>query len=614
MEAVVAPILLGLLGLAYAQSQATSGPANDLTKSKDKPNFIFIITDDQDLRLGSLEYQSAVQKHFVDQGTTFSKHYCTISLCCPSRVSLLTGRAAHNTNVTDVSLPYGKMRPSKTPSTRSPWLKPCGIGGYPKFASEGWNDKYLPVWLQEAGYNTYYTGKLMNGFSTSTYNNPFPKGWTGTDFFLDPNTYVYYNVTMQNNKETPRTLTGQYSTDLVANKTLAFLDEALADGDAPQKPFFIGVAPIGPHSETWQGRFSTPVPADRHKELFPGLKVPRTPNFNPEVRRGLDQNAGAPGPDRGRLPRRLLPAAHPVAAGRGRPGRRHRAPAGCRAPAVLANTYLLYTSDNGFHVGQHRLAPGKACAIEEDINVPFVIRGPGIAAGQRWERPTSHTDIVPTLFELAGIPLQEGFDGVPMPVTEAAQRQSEGSAVTRKSEHVNVEFWGDGLLEGDYPGISGLNDTYKALRLLGDGYDLSYTVWCTNEHELYDLKADPWQMNNIYAANSSSSSSSNRTDALLYGWAKDKLIARVDALLLTLKACKGAVCRQPWEALHPEGNVHSLRDAMGPEFDDFYTQQQPRVSFSACKLGYLAEFEGAMQPSVFGDAAGGMAARWEDWT
>ncbi|KAK7980369.1 hypothetical protein PG989_012826 [Apiospora arundinis] len=588
----VAPILLGLLGLVSAQSQTTpNGPANDPSKAKGKPNFIFIITDDQDLRLGSLEYMPAVQKHLADQGTTFSKHYCTISICCPSRVSLLTGRAAHNTNVTDVGLPYG---------------------GYPKFASEGWNDKYLPVWLQEAGYNTYYTGKLMNGFSTSTYNNPYPKGWTGTDFFLDPNTYVYYNVTMQRNKDGPRTLTGQYSTDLAANSTLSFLDEALADASSgaglEKKPFFIGVAPIGPHSETWKGRFSTPVPANRHKDLFPGLKVPRTPNFNPEVASGggwiktLDrqnQTAVDYHDDFYRARIQALQAVDELVGG--------IVQRLSTTPDVLANTYFIYTSDNGFHVGQHRLAPGKTCSIEEDINVPFLIRGPGIPAGQKWELPTSHTDIVPTLFELAGIPLQEDFDGVPMPVTEEAQ-QSEFADEARKSEHVNVEFWGHGILEGDHPG-NGLNDTYKALRLIGEGYDLSYTVWCTNEHELYDLKADLWQMNNIY----SSTSTCNATTTRLYDWDKSKLIARVDALLLTLKACKGAVCRRPWEALHPEGNVHSLRDAMNPEFDVFYVEQQPRVTFSECKLGYLTEFEGAMQPSIFGDEVGGMAARWEDW-
>lgn len=132
-----------------------------------KPNFIFILTDDQDLHMDSTQYQPAIQRHFVEEGTFFSRHYCTISICCPSRVSLLTGKAAHNTNVTDVSLPYG---------------------GYPKFITEGWNDKYLPVWLQEAGYNTYYTGKLMNGHSTSTYDKPFPRGWNGTNFLIDPGT------------------------------------------------------------------------------------------------------------------------------------------------------------------------------------------------------------------------------------------------------------------------------------------------------------------------------------------------------------------------------------------------------------------------------------------
>lgn len=77
-------------------------------KRKGKPNFVFIITDDQDLHLNSLDYMPLVKKHLGKQGTFYKQHYCTISICCPSRVSLLTGKAAHNTNVTDVSPPYGK--------------------------------------------------------------------------------------------------------------------------------------------------------------------------------------------------------------------------------------------------------------------------------------------------------------------------------------------------------------------------------------------------------------------------------------------------------------------------------------------------------------------------
>jgi N-acetylglucosamine-6-sulfatase len=91
---------------ASAAAAAVVGSVSNATK----PNFIFIMTDDQDLHLNSIDYQASVQKHFAQQGTWFKKHFCTVALCCPSRVSLLTGKAAHNTNVTDVSAPYGALK------------------------------------------------------------------------------------------------------------------------------------------------------------------------------------------------------------------------------------------------------------------------------------------------------------------------------------------------------------------------------------------------------------------------------------------------------------------------------------------------------------------------
>lgn len=87
--------------------QASNGQYT--TPSGTRPNFVFIMTDDQDLHLNSLEYMPKVQQYLGQNGTFFSKHFCTVALCCPSRVSLLTGRAAHNTNVTDVNPPYGKF-------------------------------------------------------------------------------------------------------------------------------------------------------------------------------------------------------------------------------------------------------------------------------------------------------------------------------------------------------------------------------------------------------------------------------------------------------------------------------------------------------------------------
>ncbi len=74
---------------------------------KTKPNIVFILTDDQDVRMDSLAYMPNVQRHLAAQGTTFQRHYCTVALCCPSRVNLWTGKAAHNTNVTNVNPPYG---------------------------------------------------------------------------------------------------------------------------------------------------------------------------------------------------------------------------------------------------------------------------------------------------------------------------------------------------------------------------------------------------------------------------------------------------------------------------------------------------------------------------
>ena len=150
---------------------------------------------------------------------------------------------------------------------------------------------------------------------------------------------------------------------------------------------------------------------------------------------------------------------------------------------VLDDTYIFYTSDNGFHIGQHRMHPGKTCGYETDINIPLIVRGPGIGVGKVLDAVTSHTDLAPTLLKIAGAELRYDFDGLPIPFTE----EQKG-----KTEHVNVEYWGRGIAEGKHGTEGGrftvyANNTYKALRLIGDTYNLYYSVWCTNETELYDM-------------------------------------------------------------------------------------------------------------------------------
>jgi N-acetylglucosamine-6-sulfatase len=94
-------VLIGALAATFITTGAATAQARIL------PNIIFILTDDQDVHMDSLEHMPLVNKHLIDRGTVFKRHFCTTAVCCPSRATLLTGKAAHNTNVTDLFPPYG---------------------------------------------------------------------------------------------------------------------------------------------------------------------------------------------------------------------------------------------------------------------------------------------------------------------------------------------------------------------------------------------------------------------------------------------------------------------------------------------------------------------------
>ena len=98
---------LAVISVLVAALEARLATAQSTSKL---PNFLSIMTEDQDLKLDSLSYMPLVVKHMQDRGMSFNNHFVTTALCCPSRVSLLTGRQAHNTNVTDVHPPWGKFK------------------------------------------------------------------------------------------------------------------------------------------------------------------------------------------------------------------------------------------------------------------------------------------------------------------------------------------------------------------------------------------------------------------------------------------------------------------------------------------------------------------------
>lgn len=235
--------------------------------------------------------------------------------------------------------------------------------------------------------------------------------------------------------------------------------------------------------------------------------------------------------------------------------------------------------------------------------------------------------------ELAGSPLTSS-DGTPIPLSHEAD-------VLSQQEHVTIEYWGLAIPEGllgwygdnnmsdpgyQAPAHAAANNTYKAIRVIAEGYNIYYSVWCTNEREFYDLKVcddlvvplsqvrsltqlrqtDPGEMRNLLSSEYSSWSYSLASRPFT------QITTRLDALMMVLKSCKGRACVEPWRELHPQGDVSSLIDSLRPEFDAFY-EAQPKVSFSACALGYLTEYEGPMEVNRFGAdrATQGIRNNWQ---
>jgi N-acetylglucosamine-6-sulfatase len=155
-----------------------------------------------------------------------------------------------------------------------------GIGGYLKVRKEGINADYLPIWLQNAGYNTYYAGKMWNAYGTKSMPPDPAAGWTGSEILLDPWTYRYYQPAFSRDGGDVKHYNGQYSPDVVAHKAAAYLEEALES----DKPWFLVAAPVAPHNQVAHKPVKHPVPppsAARHEHLFKDFQIPRTPNFNP---------------------------------------------------------------------------------------------------------------------------------------------------------------------------------------------------------------------------------------------------------------------------------------------------------------------------------------------
>jgi arylsulfatase A-like enzyme len=325
----------------------------------------------------------------IGSGTEFVNTHVALPLCCPSRATFLTGQYPHNNGI------WGNSPPA---------------GGYEKLRSS----QTLPVWLENVGYFTAHIGKYLNGYGQK---RPYevPPGWTHWQGSVDRSTYWMYNYTLNDNGTLVRygDAPEHYQTDVYAARAVATIEKAAASG----KHFFLSVAPTAPHYEDDNGPVTTysypnPRPALRDMDAYASAPLLRPPPFNeadvsdkPSFIRNLPRLTYAKlaymtARYRSRLAS-LLAVDDLV----------ERIVDTLRATGTLDNTVIIFTSDNGYHIGQHRRMEGKRDAYEEDTRVPLYIKGGPFQDGAKVKTLTSNIDLAPTILALAGAKAGVPVDG-----------------------------------------------------------------------------------------------------------------------------------------------------------------------------------------------------------
>ncbi len=488
----------------------TFAPLADITvvPKTSRPNFLFILTDDLDSTMGTIQYMPHLKQLMTDQGLTLDDFLISTPVCCPSRSSILRGQYTHNHQV------YTNADP---------------LGGFGKFYSLQHETSTLATWLQAAGYRTALFGKYLNGYPFPSDRTYIPPGWNEWYSPAKGSPYKEFNYTLNENGQqidygsNPQ----DYMTDVLSNKVDDYLRRSASDS----KPFFIYLATYAPHEPA--------TPAPRHADLFPNLEVPRTPAFNeadvsdkpPNIRADpLLTAADIANMDqlyRDRV--RSMQAVDEMIT---------RLINTLQQTGQLDNTYIIFTSDNGYHLGQHRLYSGKGKPYEEDILVPFIVRGPGIPAGKDLKGYLAgNTDIAPTLAELAGVVPPSFVDGrslVPLwsgnPPPEQDWRQG-----------YLIEYYGAEAKTGSMLQLVGIQPPNQLLEPLDpeqlrqtapppDFFALRtprymYAEYNDGTRELYDLNADPYELNNFAST------------------ADPHLLEQLSSWLKTLTTCAASSCR-----------------------------------------------------------------------
>jgi arylsulfatase A-like enzyme len=421
----------------------------------------------------------------IDKGTSFDNFYISLPQCCPSRASILTGLYTHNHNV------QGNLPP---------------LGGFQKFYDEGLEGSTVAVRLQEAGYRTVLFGKYLNGYPGDEGPSYVPPGWDEWYGRLNENVLYGYKINENGQVVSYDNNTEDYYTDVLSKQVTDFVHRTASDSE----PFFMYVAPSAPHAPA--------TPAERHKDAFADEKVPRSPSFNEEdvsdkppwIRNiaSLSNKEISEIDDYYRQRLRSMLAVDEMVASLVQE---------LKDAGKLDNTYIFFTSDNGWEQGQHRIPKEKGRPYEESSRVPLYVRGPGVSAGSKTDKLLVNTDFAPTFADLAGTSFpSDGRSFKPLLEGEESSWRSaillerlEESSENGEKKKENIES------VGDY-------HPYEAVR----SGSYKYIEYANGERELYDLEADPSELDNIYES------------------ADPSLVEDLKARLDALKSCSGTGCQE----------------------------------------------------------------------